>query len=333
MGSKFLEWTRHASISARGKAILFGEHAAVFGYPALAMGIENALRLIKVAPTKKGHRLIIQQWGIDETSESDSSISQALRLAASMLPEKMGGQVVTFQPRIPMGQGLGSSAALSVALVKVYAAMLDEQWPNDWLAEASIEIEKIFHQTPSGIDSVTCAFGGLILFQKNPLALSRWRHEHALAFPNASQAGHWGLKLEVETPNFAVIESGEMRQTKAMVAHVRTQFDAHEKETAALFSRISEISAKGVGALLASDARSLGEAMVRNHEALQALGVSTDALDAIVHCALDNGALGAKLTGAGGGGVVLAYAPGREKQLKEALNDKGYRFFFTDESH
>ncbi len=279
-----------ASGSAPGKLILFGEHAVVYGYPALA-GAADLDTTVSLFPGQGPTRLT----RVPLRSE------QVERAVARFLPPT--GLEVEIRTQLPIGRGMGSSASLSVALVRAAAALQRRSWTEQELFDRSLELERIFHGHPSGVDNAVVLHGGLIRFQRGPpLEIT------PLALPRP-------LPL-------VILDSGSTGDTAALVAGVRAQRPAIDPQLA----RIGALADEACGAL--HDLPALGSLMNRNHALLRAVGVSSLRLDELAQLARQHGALGAKLSGAGGGGVVLALAPGeRRAALLRAAERAGIRAF------
>ncbi|MCO4743495.1 MAG: mevalonate kinase [Proteobacteria bacterium] len=251
---------------AAGKVILVGEHAVVYGYPALAMGL-NLGTTVRLTPAEGPTQVV--------SRPCDARLVEAIRAA---LPES--GLAVEVDSEVPIGCGMGSSAALSVALVRAAAAFESVELTNEEVFERSLELEKVFHGTPSGLDNTVAANGGVIRFHRGPPA----RFER-LPAPN------WRA---------VVLESGTAGNTAELVAGVRER----HPDNAEVLARIGRLVSQAEAVL--DQPERLGPLLTENHRLLVELGVSTPRLNALVELALAHGALGAKMSGAGGGGIVLA---------------------------
>lgn len=270
--------------SAGGKLILSGEHAVVYGYPAIAIGLDltTTVRLEE----RSGPTAVL-------TSPRDPRLLEAVRAA---LPAT--GLAVRVQSDLPIGCGMGSSAALSVALVRAHAAREGRRLSADEEYEASMALERVFHGTPSGLDNTVAAHGGAIRFLRgNPPSL---------------------VHLEPPRWPLVVLESGTAGDTAALVAGVRARHPGNRTTLEAI-----GVLTRSIEQVL-SEPTELGPLLTENHRRLVELGVSTPVLDALVELALDHGALGAKLSGAGGGGVVIALCP-EPQQLLDAAEKHGIR--------
>ena len=257
-----------AAGSAPGKLILFGEHAVVYGHPAIAAAV--------------GLRSTVSLWlhagatHLRNSSFHDDRLRQAV---AQCLPAH--GLAVDIASELPPGRGMGSSASIAVAMVRAAAGLAGESPSQDELFERSLQLERIFHGQPSGVDNAVALRGGLLLYRKGP-------------------------PLEVEPCpvarplNVVILDSGSVGSTAALVARVA----AARPGVDPVLERIGTLVDRAASVL--DDAQALGCAMDDNHALLRELGVSTPVLDELCALARRHGALGAKLSGAGGGGVVVA---------------------------
>ncbi len=283
--------------SGRGKVILLGEHAVVHGEPAIAAGLSHEVE-VRVRPDPHGA----------------SSVSNGLRAALEAAAKAVGvrdadGIAIEISGNLPIAVGLGSSAALSVALVRALSASVERSLSLEEAARLANEVEKVFHGTPSGIDANTAARGGLLWFETGPPM--RWENVEA------------GGALSI-----VIVLSGEEHDTGHTVGALRRRVGASPPVYRPVFSAIGELVRAARTAIEKSEWRLLGELMSMNHELLRACGVSTKALDRVVDEARARGALGAKLTGAGGGGAAIALAaPGEAAQLAQSLRDGGWEAF------
>lgn len=285
---------RAAAARASGKVILLGEHVVVHGQPAIVAGLDRGVR-VEIVP------------GCDAVHE-DARVAEALRLAARLLGIAPDGLGLKIDGDLPIGMGLGSSAALAVAMLRALATAAGLEPGQDALAAHAHEIERLFHGTPSGVDSTAAAYGGLLWFEAGPPP----RHER-LRVPG-------GLPL-------VVVLSRTVHATSHTVGSLRERAAASPEVYRPVFAAVGELVRAARHALEAGERKRLGELMTMNHGLLRACGVSTPELDAIVDAALGAGARGAKLTGAGGGGAVIALPSGDAAPLAEALASAGHDCF------
>jgi mevalonate kinase len=252
-----------------GKLILVGEHAVVYGHRAVAGAVS------------KGTTVQLQrrpgQSGIERANLIDARLWPAL---SRVLPSE--GIGVYIGSELPTGCGMGSSAALAVACVRALAELEGREASFEECFREAFKIERYFHGSPSGIDHTVSAMGGLVAYKREGPVIEK------LTTPEP-------LKL-------SVINTGTPgRSTAELVAGVR----AREAELRPVIEEIGAIAEEGIAALQGWKLEELGRLMNENHRCLRALGVSTPELDAAVEKLRERGALGAKLAGAGGGGVVI----------------------------
>lgn len=250
--------------TGHGKVLLCGEHAVVHGHPAIALAVDRKTRIT------------LRRTGGPTRIESAHGDPRLLDALGPLLPPT--GLHLTVATDLPVGRGMGSSAALAVALTRARARLGSKHLTPQQIYDVAMPIERAFHGNPSGVDVAVSTWGGCLWFQPGDPP------ERV-----ALQMGRWRL---------VVLDSGQSGDTRRLVAHVAT---LQADDTLA---RIGALVHKARAALL--DATVLGPLLTENHRLLTSLGVSTPELDGLVTLALDAGAHGAKLSGAGGGGIVIA---------------------------
>lgn len=263
-----------------GKAILIGEHFVVHGARGIGMGIPRKTTVIvEKAPA------------LSFSFECGDLLKEATRRVL----EKVAGGTgfsVSVTSEFPVSAGMGWSASYCVALARAAAAAVGKEISDKEAAKAAFEGERAFHGNPSGIDNTLAAHGGVMLFRKGkepePLKVGGKFH-------------------------FVIANSGKKGPTKELVERVTGMKGKEPAEFAHMMGEEERIVDGAADALGKGDARKLGELMDRNHSLLERLGLSTQIIDDIRGIALGNGALGAKITGAGGGGCVLILAPDADK--------------------
>jgi len=284
------------SSRAPGKIILSGEQFVVLGAPAVAMAV-NLYSNVEVRPSPSGRIEVTADIPLHLVGDADKrslvgdnrELLEPLRLAASATLDHLGtgdlGVHIDASCQIPIGAGLGSSASTTVATISAVAKSRSVRLDREEIFKLAFIPENYLHGHPSGVDQATCIYGGIIQFNK----------------PS---------KIKVITvkrpPTILVCDSGAHRSTKALVGSVvkrsREQTDRFQTH----LDEITAISNAVAMALRKEDDNELGRLMNRNHEMLRQIGVSTPDLDRLVAEARQAGALGAKLTGAGGGGCIIA---------------------------
>jgi mevalonate kinase len=301
--------------TGHGKIILLGEHSVVYGRPALAAAIAAGCRAEAVRGPE--HVLAVQPWGVRvfaQRAESEPE-RELLRRAFAVVCESYGeggpGLSVSATMEIPGGAGLGGSAALSVAVIRACDAAVGVSRSVDDTIALSLAWERVFHGNPSGVDSAMAARGGLALYRKG----------QPLSGVTA------GAKLA-----FAVAHSGEHGSTKAMVASVARQHASDPEKADQIFDAIGALVDNGVAALERGELERFGQLMDLNQKLLNGLLLSTTTLEDMCKRAREAGALGAKLTGGGGGGCMIAL--GRDathaRELVDVLGVAGRDAFVVE---
>ncbi len=276
---------------ACGKIILLGEHSVVFGYPALAAGLARGLSLhaTPLPDPRAPIELHVPAWAIDERLHADTEhpVARACLEVLAHCDGPVSGWRIAGEARIPCRAGLGSSAALTVALARLALAPQTEGEPAiEDVVAASMAGERVFHGTPSGIDSEVAARGGVVAFERG--------------LPCEQ------VELGLPALHLVVMPSGIPRQTGVLVAGVRARRDRFPLVLDPVLGALGQLVHRGRAALRVADLPALAELANIAHELLGALGVGHPALDRLCAAALEHGALAAKLTGAGGGGCAFA---------------------------
>ncbi len=291
-----------------GKLILFGEHAVVYGHGAVAFGLERGAR----ACVKQGSGAVRLRMMDGAVSVGDVRLREAFGVMADVFGVDAGTLDAEVSLEVPAGAGLGGSAALAVALSRAIADFVGLQGgEQEALVERAVALsEGVFHGSASGIDQVAAMGRGLFGFRR-------------LA---AGELAIEALELPVDL-KLVVCQAEAGASTSEMVGGVAA-FRAREPEVVeALLAEIGAVSGAAVEALQAGDVAQIGALMDRNHGLLGSLGVSTPALERACMLARNAGAVGAKLTGAGGGGCVVALVDGDAGGVVDAWNLAGLTSF------
>lgn len=303
--------------SGYGKVILFGEHAVVYGSNAIAAPIPYAIKS-KVEKSKNCTRIIIPRWGVEfdlfrRTKDTNSLIQSAELIIRSVGLENQQLQILVF-PGIPRAMGLGGSAALAVSMIRALSHFANLNLTDEQVNEIAYESEKLVHGTPSGIDNTMATYGKLMRYKKD-------------AQPKTEL-------IELKNPLPIVIGlSGTEGLTLKMVRMVREGWLKNRNHYDTIFNQINQISVEAIESFKNYDLEKLGYLMNLNHGFLNALQVSTKELEEMVAIARRNGALGAKLTGGGGGGAMIALCPENRNEIVQALHNSGYHTIVTDISN
>ncbi len=294
-----------ARASASAKVILVGEHSVVYGEPAIAVPLPALRAEAALLPgEEEGLRLVAadlrRSFLLRHAAEEDPlALAVRLALRACGLREPPSARLV-IRSAIPIAAGLGSGAAVSIAILRAVTAACGAPLPPERLNALAYEVEKRYHGTPSGIDNT-------VITWEAPVWFVRGHTPQRLTPPRA--------------PKLLIADGGPAPATRVMVEGVRQRFEAAPRRYEALFARMGAIAFEARAALETGNLAALGWLLDENHRLLQAIGVSTPRLDRLVEAARAAGALGAKLTGAGGGGNVIALVDeaGREAVRRALL--------------
>lgn len=294
--------------SACAKIILCGEHAVVYGRPAIALPLSHLRARACIEPFNGPFQIVAADLGRVYTARDDANRS-LIRLAAATLRfvrpahRQAGTSLATLRAQltltsdIPPAAHLGSSAAVSVAVARAVAACLGRDLTPAEASALAFEAEKMHHGTPSGIDNTVVAY------------------EQPVWFVRATQAREAGThKPEIEPiaierlPDLVIADTGISTPTRIPVGDVRRGWESDRAAYERLFDQIAGVATASRQALIAGDWERLGRLMDENHALLSELGVSCPELDALCEAARKAGALGAKLSGGGRGGNMIALA-------------------------
>ncbi|MCB9545151.1 MAG: mevalonate kinase [Myxococcales bacterium] len=296
--------------AAPGKVILFGEHAVVYGQPAVAAAMSTGLGAT-VEPASGAPALRIPSWGrggleVRAGEAGPSSIARGFTRALEVLGLAGEPLAVTIEGDLPLGVGLGSSAAFAVSLLRALADYRAVPLGGAALLAAAAEVETVFHGTPSGLDHTVVTRGGCLRFARGETPAFR--------------------PVRLARPLPAVIAwSPREGSTRDAVEGLRARRDALPAAYDGLFAAMGAVAEAGVAALEAGDLATVGRLFDLNHGYLNACGVSSLANETMVALARRHGAVGAKLTGAGLGGAIIALCPDDAEGVATALVDAGFR--------
>jgi mevalonate kinase len=299
------------SAYAPGKVILFGEHAVVYGRPAIAVPVDQVRARAVVtadprAPAGKIH-IVAPDVGMDSDLgelPSNDPLAVALRGVLSALgnPRPLAC-TVRITSTIPVAAGLGSGAAVSVALIRAFSSFLGRPLPDEQVSLLAYEVDKLHHGNPSGIDNTVITYAAPVYFM---------RGQAIETFP-------------VPTPFTLVIgDSGVPSPTAIAVSSLRQAWQAEPDRYERYFDQVGFISQAARQSIEGGQPESLGSLMDENHALLCEMGVSSLELDRLVQVARSAGALGAKLSGAGRGGNIIALVTkGTAPEVAQALEEAG----------
>ncbi len=278
---------------APGKAILFGEHSVVYDRPAIAVPVRQIRASAKIEDIRGAApgqvRIVAPQTGVDswlETCDPGHPLARIVLLTLEELRTKDFPSIkIHITSSIPIAAGLGSGAAVSVAITRAICAHFHAELPLERQSVLAFEVEKLHHGTPSGIDNAVVTYDQPVYFVKG-----REPEPFHIANPFLLLIGDTG----VESPTAEAVS----------LVRRRWQEDPHRLE--ALFDAIGDTARSGRAAIESGQTFDLGPLMNHNQSLLEAIGVSSAELNWLIQTARGAGALGAKLSGAGLGGNMIA---------------------------
>ncbi len=303
------------SATAPGKIILFGEHAVVYGRPAIAVPLTQVRATAAIRAARSGGIVIsAPNLGIERNLadfEPDDAFSLTVQQVqdAGGLP-RLPDMTITVSSEIPIAAGLGSGAAITAATIRALVRFLNlENLASDkWVSDLTYEVEKIHHGTPSGIDNTVVAY-------ERPVYFVRQEPQNLVE------------TFDMRKPmRLLVGDTGISSGTKSVVGDVRRSWQENPRRFDALFDGCGELSDAARAAIEAGDDEEIGRLMNKNHALLVEMTVSSPELDRLVSAATAAGALGAKMSGGGRGGNMIALVTAdSEVRVRAALRSAGAR--------
>ncbi len=299
------------SALAPGKIIMFGEHAVVYGRPAIAAPVNQVQARVTVTPLFNSPPGQVHIFAADiglDSSLSDLPADHPLALAVKGVGEQLGIEHfpalrLQITSTIPIAAGLGSGAAVSAAIARALSAFMGHPLADDQVSHIAYLVDQRYHGTPSGIDNTVIAYAQTVFYVR----------------------GQPFTRLCLAEPFTLVIgNTGITSPTGAVVGDVRQRWQADSPAYEKLFDEIGAVARQARQVIENGPAAELGPLMTRNQELLRRLDVSCPELDRLVDAALQAGSGGAKLCGGGRGGNMIALAePGTAPTVAEALRCAG----------
>ncbi|NLW15863.1 MAG: mevalonate kinase [Erysipelothrix sp.] len=292
--------------SAPGKVILMGEHSVVYGKPAIALPFFGVSCDVHLKSIEGPIRIMSSRYEglLDEIPEDFEGIKNLIYYTLNYLKKEKSGLLFVIHSTIPISRGLGSSAAVSVALVRAIFDAYNMELDSELLSELVFVAESIHHSNPSGLDAITIINENFIVFQKDkPYEILRPQLKGFLVISDSNQIGN----------------------TKESVRNVKKNLKNDPSKYMDIVDELGKLAIKSISTIRNDDVTSLGAEMNKAHALLKDLGVSNAKLDKLVSVALKNGAIGAKLTGGGNGGCIIALTDSMvdAKMVSDALIEEG----------
>lgn len=301
-----------------GKAILFGEHFVVYGLPSIV----SALGACTTADVKvvKGSGWAVNDQRPATPGYKEQKYTEAMQSIANVIKHlKVDAESqrleISFAGDLIAASGVGASAAQCTSLARALSETFNLNLDDERISEAAFEGEKAYHGTPSGIDNTASTYGGLIWFVRN-LGVGK----------NTIDLLQSPRKMLIVIAN-----SGITASTAEVVADVRRLREESPEGFQKIFGDYGKLAEAAKKALLEGDIATIGNLMNQNHKLLQQITVSGEVNDELVELALENGAVGAKLTGTGRGGLVISLAEneGIQEKIANAIEGRGYTAWET----
>jgi len=292
-----------------GKAILFNEHFVVYGIPAIVSAVGAQTTASVEQKSGSGYKLNDER---PETPGYKAEKLQQQQESLEIMLKFMGIDTehhhydITLSGNLVAASGVGASAASCAAIARAFSQELGLNFSDEQVNVAAYEGEKGYHGTPSGIDNTAATYGGLIWYKREGSAQLMER-------------------MRIRKPVEIVMgNTGKVSDTKTIVAGVKDRKERQPERYERLFRDADHLVRNARKELEAFNLENVGAYMNENHRLLQEIGVSSPELDALVKWARDAGALGAKLTGTGKGGYMVALTPGQDLQDRVANEIKRY---------
>lgn len=306
--------------TACGKIILFGEHAVVYGQPALAVPLSQ-LRAKAFVTNRAQAGIVIHALDLGrDIFVNDASAHQPLAAITRLTLEWLGvvdNLEISVESDLPLAGGLGSGAAVSTAIVRALAAHFDRDLTPAAISALVYETEKMYHGTPSGIDNTVIAY-------EQPVRFVRQKRS-ARTTSGQTTPGSEMTPFRIARPfTLAIANTGIASPTKITVGDVRRSWEQEPSRYHKIFETIGQIVEMAQDAMARGKNEALGELMTRNQRALRELGVSSPEIERLLEAGLEAGVLGGKLSGGGRGGNVIFYIEaGYAEMVKHRLMNAG----------
>ncbi len=295
--------------AGHGKIILLGEHAVVYGRHAIAAAVPLAIQA-QIEDIDSGIELMIPRWGVEQSLHPEAKDPQSFDQPLATILEKLeltkSAMRITVFANVPRAMGLGGSAAVAVSIIRAMDQHFRLNLSDEEVNGLAFECEKVAHGTPSGLDNTMATYGRTLLYRRGQPALVE--------------------AIRPKAPIKMVIGmSGIESLTAKMVADVRKAWKRNNRLYEQIFDGIDRLVLAAVRAINDHDMEHLGDLMNVCQGQLNSLQVSSWEIEELIQLARQNGALGAKLTGGGGGGSIIALCPDNAGEVVAGIEASGYQ--------
>ena len=294
---------------SHAKIILIGEHSVVYGQPAIALPLPNVAQTVTITPRDDMQRLIHSSYFDGELTALPAKMNGVGKLVQALIDRFRGNHdywEMTIDSDLPAERGMGSSAATAIAIVRAFFDYYQQPLNRELLLQLAAVEEEITHRSPSGLDAATAASSSPLWFIRGKLGTPIPMHLNA---------------------TMVIADTGVAGATREAVTAVHQLLEQSPTSTQETIEHLGQLTKQVQSALQLNEVSQLGQILLAAHHDLQNLGVSNTDLDQLVQVSMDNGALGAKLTGGGRGGCMFALVktPTEARHLAQTLLDAGAR--------
>ena len=274
--------------TSHAKIILMGEHSVVYGQPAIALPLPSVQLSVTLSSRQDNQRIIKSRYyhgSLENLPSSMIGIKKLIDTLSARFNDQETGWDLKIESQLPAERGMGSSAASAIAIIRAFFDYYDEPLDRTLLLQLADVEEQITHRSPSGLDAATVSSDQPLFYVK----------------------GRIGVPIEMNLDASLVIaDTGKKGATKEAILAVKDELKNNNEKAEEHIKHLGELVNQTKGYLAQNDIVKLGDALNFAQTDLAALNVSDPALDHLIHVARDNGALGAKLTGGGRGGCMIA---------------------------
>ncbi|MDL2056986.1 mevalonate kinase [Limosilactobacillus reuteri] len=274
--------------TSHAKIILMGEHSVVYGQPAIALPLPSVQLSVTLSSRQDNQRIIKSRYyhgSLENLPSSMIGIKKLIDTLSARFNDHKTGWDLKIESQLPAERGMGSSAASAIAIIRAFFDYYDEPLDRTLLLQLADVEEQITHRSPSGLDAATVSSDKPLFYVK----------------------GRIGVPIEMNLDASLVIaDTGKKGATKEAILAVKDELKNNSEKAEEHIKHLGELVNQTKGYLAQNDIVKLGDALNFAQTDLAALNVSDPSLDHLIHVARDNGALGAKLTGGGRGGCMIA---------------------------